>query len=60
MSKPFDMELFLSGVLTGPYAPGNVMCDRRKSSRLRLQTAGSEKRLGLGKKSMWLGFSRTA
>ncbi|PVZ10341.1 hypothetical protein SAMN05660463_03807 [Pseudomonas sp. URIL14HWK12:I9] len=41
MSKPFDMELFLAGVLTGSHATRNAMCDRRKSSRLRLQSAGS-------------------
>ncbi len=59
MSKPFDMDLFLAGVLTGSHAtrqPGNAMYARRKSSRLNSQIAGSDRRLGLGRKSIWTGF----
>lgn len=47
MIKTFDMELFLGAVQLD-----NAMYDRRKLSRLKLQSAGSYKRLGLGRESM--------
>jgi hypothetical protein len=49
------MELFLASVLTGSHATRLAMCDRQKSSRPKMQDAGSEKHLELGRKSMWLG-----
>ena len=48
MSKPFDMELFLAGVLTGSHAT--------RQRHLKLQIAGSERQRGPGRESTWLGF----
>jgi len=56
MSKPFDMELFLAGVLTGSHATRQRHWRQAALSTLKLQTAGSERHLGPGRESIWLGF----
>lgn len=53
---PFDMKLFLTGVLTGLQATRNAICDRLRLSMLQSQHAGSEKRPGLGKESSFAWF----
>lgn len=60
MSKPFDMELFLTGVLIGAHATRHRHLRQVKIFRLQSQSAGSGKTLGLGKRSMWCGFLRIA
>lgn len=54
MSKRFDMELFLAGVLTGSHAIGG----RRESSNQKSQSIGRDRRLGLGRKHVdwFLGY----
>ncbi|GEM_PF-6221898 len=52
MSKSFDMKLLLFAMLWARIQLDNVMYDKRKSSRLSLQIAGSEKRFELGSGSM--------
>lgn len=52
MSKPFDMELFLAGVLIGSRATRQRHLRQAKLIKLRLQIAGSERRLGPGKKHL--------
>jgi len=60
MSKPFDMGLFLAGVLSSSHAyPGDAICYRQKPYKMKLQSTARKKRLGPGRESMWLG-SRTS
>lgn len=58
MSKPFDMELFLAGVLTGSHATRLRHLRQARIIQAEISECwpGSDRRLGLGRKSMWLGF----
>jgi hypothetical protein len=56
MSKGFDMELFLAGVLTGSPAPVNVTCVKRWPSKPQSLSAGNATIHGLGSKSISHGF----
>ncbi len=51
MSKPFDMELFLAGVLTGSHATRRRHVRQAKSFRLQSQSAGSGPTLDLAKEA---------
>lgn len=56
MSKSFDMELFLAGVLTGSHETRRRHVRRAKIIQAEMQSGGSERNHGLGKESTWIGF----
>lgn len=56
MSKPFDMELFLAGVLSGSRATQQRHLRQARISKRRFLGAGNDRRLEYGRKSIWLGF----
>lgn len=57
MNKPFDIELFLVGVLTGFHATRRRHL--RQAMVIQTEIAGrwQRRRLGVGRESIWLGFS---
>lgn len=55
MSESFDMDIFLSGMLTGSYAPASAIFIRQRSSKPQYLGAESYITLGLGKGSILVG-----
>lgn len=60
MSKPFDMELFLAGVLIGSHATRQRHVRQTKIIQAVIAERWRENPLGPGRKSMWFGFSTIA
>jgi hypothetical protein len=60
MSKPFDMELFLAGVLIGSHATRQRHVRQAKIIQAAIAERWQQQTLGLGKGSMWCGFLRIA
>ncbi|GEM_PF-3061705 len=57
MSKPFDMDLFLAGVLTGSRATRQRHLRQAQIIQAEITERWEERHLGHGRESMWLGFS---
>lgn len=52
MSKQFDMELFLGGMLTGSHSTQKRHLRQAKTIQYELQSVGSERHHGLGRESI--------
>lgn len=57
MSKPFDMELFLAGVLIGSPATRQRHLRQAKIIQSEIARRWQRETPGFGKESMWPGFS---
>jgi len=57
MTKPFDMELFLGGVLTGSQATRKRHLRQATIIHAAIAERWQRKKPGFGKESIWLGFS---
>lgn len=57
MSKPFDMDLFLAGVLTGSHATRRRHLQQARIIQAEIAERWQRRPLGLGRESMLFGFS---
>lgn len=57
MSKPFDMELFLAGMLTGSHATRQRHLRQAKIIQAEISERWQRETPWAWQKSMWLGFS---
>ena len=56
MSEPFDMELFLAGVLTGSHTTRQRHLRQAKTIQQQSLSVGTATIHGLGKENIWRGF----
>jgi hypothetical protein len=57
MSQTFDMELFLAAVLNGSHATRQRHLRQAKLIQAEIAKRWKRETPGLGRESMWLGFS---